>query len=177
MCSISKEAFKGIPTDDKIVSLLEIMISDFGSMNSRVKNIENNVHALISKNAQSERRIKLLEYKSIDQEARSSRRNNLIFRGFKEVVGNDDCVSIIQNFLSDDQLDMQDVTIQRAHRLGSLRVTLSPLIKMQKRFFSSSFHFRMLFQTTSLHVYVHVCIFCFLLICYVCILSMKIKFS
>ena len=49
-----------------------------------------------------------------------SRRNNLIFRGFSEVVGNDDCVSIIQNFLSD-QLDMQDVTIQRAHRLGSLR--------------------------------------------------------
>ena len=108
-------------TDDKLVSLFEIMIDGFGSMNSRVNNIENNVHALISESAQSERRIKLLEYKSIDQEARS-RRNNLIFRGFREVVGSDDCISIIQNFLSD-QLDMQDVTIQRAHRLGSLRGT------------------------------------------------------
>ena len=119
LCSISKEAFKDMPTDDKLVSLFEIMISGFGSMNSRVNNIENNVHALISEKA--DRRIKLLEYKSIDQETRSQR-NNLIFRGFSEVVGNDDCVSIIQNFLSN-QLDMQDATIQRAHRLGTLRGT------------------------------------------------------
>ena len=70
-----------MPTDDKLVSLFEIMISGFGSMNSRVNNIENNVHALISEKVQSERRIKLLEYKSIDQEVQS-RRNNLIFRGW-----------------------------------------------------------------------------------------------
>ena len=70
VCSISKEAFKDMPTDDKLVSLFEIMISGFGSMNSRVNNIENNVHALISEKAQSERRIKLMEYKSLDQDAK-----------------------------------------------------------------------------------------------------------
>ena len=119
VCNISKEAFISMSQDEKLVSLFDIMTSGFGSMNSKVHAIEDNVHALISVSVQSERRIKLLEYKSIDQEARS-RRNNLIFRGFPEVLGNDDCDAIIRNFLSD-RLDMQDVAIQRAHRLGSLR--------------------------------------------------------
>ena len=108
-----------MPTDDKLVSLFEIMISGFGSMNSRVHDIEDGVHALISASAQSERRLKLLEYRSIDQEARS-RRNNLIFRRHLEIVGHDDCEGIIERFPAD-RFEMHDVTIQRAHRLGSLR--------------------------------------------------------
>ena len=48
-----------MPTDDKLVSLYEIMNSSFGSMNSRVHDIEDGVHALISASAQSERRFKL----------------------------------------------------------------------------------------------------------------------
>ena len=64
-------------------------------------------------------RIKLLEYKSIDLEARS-RRNNLIFRGHPENVENDDCVSIIRNLL-DMNLNLDpNVCIQRAHRLGAI---------------------------------------------------------
>ena len=56
--------------------------------------LEDDAHVLLSSSAQSERRMKLLEYRSIDQEARS-RRNNLIFRGHVEVAGDDDPEAII----------------------------------------------------------------------------------
>ena len=48
--------------DEKLVSLFEIMISGFGSMNSRASELENGVHVLLSSSAKSERHIKLLEY-------------------------------------------------------------------------------------------------------------------
>ncbi|MEW8548325.1 MAG: hypothetical protein AB2693_32885 [Candidatus Thiodiazotropha sp.] len=63
--------------------------------------------------------MKLLEYKSIDLEARS-RRCNLIFRGHPEIINNDDCEQIIKSFLSE-RLGVDGVFIQRAHRLGTLR--------------------------------------------------------
>ena len=56
--------------------------------------LEDDVHVMLSSSAQSERRMKLLEYRSIDQEARS-RRNNFIFRGLVEVAGDDDPEAII----------------------------------------------------------------------------------
>lgn len=118
VCKISTDSFRKMSTDDKLVSLFEIMTS-FGSMNTRVSDLEDDVHALLSLNNASERRIKLLEYKSIDLEARN-RRNNLIFRGHPEVMNTDDCESIILTFLSE-RLNINDVCIQRAHRLGSLR--------------------------------------------------------
>ena len=39
---------------------------------------------------QNEKRLKLLEYKSIDAEARN-RRHNLILRGFPDTLGEEDC--------------------------------------------------------------------------------------
>ena len=39
-------------------------------MNSRVSELEDGVHVLLASSAQSEIRLKLLEYRSIDQEAR-----------------------------------------------------------------------------------------------------------
>ena len=65
-------------------------------------------------------RLKLLEYKSIDSKARN-RRNNLIFRGIPETNENENCESIIHNFVRDRLgLDIIPV-IQRAHRLGNPR--------------------------------------------------------
>lgn len=118
VCKISTDSFRKMSTDEKLVSLFEI-ITSFGSMNSRVSDLEDDVHALLSLNNASERRIKLLEYKSIDLEARN-RRNNLIFRGHPEVMNADDCEAIILTFLSE-RLNINDVCIQRAHRLGSFR--------------------------------------------------------
>ena len=53
-------------TDEKLVSLFAIMTSGFGSLNSRVSELEDSVHVLLLSSAKSERRIKLLEYTSID---------------------------------------------------------------------------------------------------------------
>ena len=62
-------------------------------------------------------RIRLLEYKSIDLEARS-RRNNILFYGLKE-NRNEDCKDIICQFVSDQlQISISDIDISRAHRIG-----------------------------------------------------------
>lgn len=64
------------------------------------------------------KRIKTLEYRSIDAEARS-RRNNLIFRGIPEILLSEDCVSLIHGFLKDNlDIESTQISIQRAHRLG-----------------------------------------------------------
>ena len=61
-------------------------------------------------------RLKLLEYKSIDSEAHS-RRNNLLFRGFRE-NRDEDCRKFIIEFL-DKTLGVAELpSIERAHRLG-----------------------------------------------------------
>lgn len=117
VCRIDKEEFKKMSTDNKLVSIFEIMTS-FGSLNTRVDSLEGHVHSLLALNVESEKRMKLLEYKSIDLEARN-RRNNLIFRGHPEVLNQDDCEAIIMSFLKR-YLDIEGVSIQRAHRLGSL---------------------------------------------------------
>ena len=57
------------------------------------------VLVLLSSSGQSERHIKLLEIRNVDQEVRSHR-NNLIFRGHVEVACDDDTVAIFQPFLA-----------------------------------------------------------------------------
>lgn len=96
--------------DDKLVSIFEIMTS-FGSLNTRVDSLEGHVHSILALNVESEKRMKLLEYKSIDLEARN-RRCNLIFRGHPEVLNQDDCETIITSFLKR-YLDIEGVFIQR----------------------------------------------------------------
>lgn len=116
--TMSKSKFKELSTDDKLVTMFEA-ITDIGSLNGRILNIESDMQKLQSRNLDHERRIKLVEYKSIDLEARS-RRNNLIFRGHPESVENDDCFKIIRQFLAEKLEINPDVCIQRAHRLGYL---------------------------------------------------------
>lgn len=63
--------------------------------------------------------LKSLEYRAIDQEARS-RRNNLLFWGIKESeTGSEDCEALIKEFLDSHlHVDASSFTIQRAHRNG-----------------------------------------------------------
>ena len=69
-------------------------------------------------------RLKLLEYKSIDIEARS-RRNNLLFRGLPE-VRDEDCRKTTRDFL-ESKLDMDELPgIERAHRLGKFNRLKGP---------------------------------------------------
>lgn len=115
----SKTEFKRLSTDDKLVKLFEVM-TDIGSLYGRVQDVETKVHNLKLTTEAHDQRIKLVEYKSLDLEARS-RRSNLIFRGHPENVEDDDCASIIRRFLEEKLSIEKDIYIQRAHRLGNVR--------------------------------------------------------
>ena len=69
---------------------------------------------MLSLNKDSDRRLKLLEYKIIDMEARS-RMHKLMFRGHSEVVGDNE--AMITSFLR--SLNIKGVEIQRAHQIGN----------------------------------------------------------
>ena len=58
VCKISTDSFRKMSTDEKLVSLFEI-ITSFGSMNSRVSDLEDDVHALLSLYNASHRRRKI----------------------------------------------------------------------------------------------------------------------
>lgn len=117
---MSKSEFKELSLDDKLVTMFEA-INNIGSMQGRLRKVETEVADLKLKSDAHDDRIKLVEYKSIDLEARS-RRNNLIFRGHTETVGDDDCVSIIKDHLERDLGLHSELYIQRAHRLGNINI-------------------------------------------------------
>ena len=120
VCKISKEQFKAMSVDDKLVSMFDMM-TGFTSLNTRVQNIEHNIESMLLQNDETNRCMKYLEYKSIDLESRS-RRNNLIFRGLLEVLNYENCEEIVKNFICV-HLDMNgdNMCIQRAHRIGSVK--------------------------------------------------------
>ena len=69
-----------------------------------------------------EDRVRLLEYKSIDLEARS-RRNNILFYGFSE-SRNENCKSKIIEMVQEElEIDLNESDITRAHRLGRYDAT------------------------------------------------------
>ena len=116
LVNISEREFKALPTDDKLVTLFKLM-SSVGSQNARLSVVETKVSVLDNTMNQTDQRVRLLEYKSIDAEVRS-RRNNLIFRGVVENNINEDCESLVKSVVSENLgLDF-DMYIQRAHRLG-----------------------------------------------------------
>ena len=64
--------------------------------------------------------LKLLAYKSIDNEARS-RRRNLLFHGLAENKG-EDCSAKLSDFLWEEMgIDSDDLYVERVHRLGPLQ--------------------------------------------------------
>lgn len=116
---LTKEEFKALPADDKLVKLFELMTS-VGLQNARLCSVEENVYSLNSQMQNTQDRVKLLEYKSIDIECRS-RRNNLIFRGIQEHNDIEDCESLIKAVVEEKLGLDPNMCIQRAHRLGSIQ--------------------------------------------------------
>ena len=89
---------------------LEHIMDNIGKHKHQIANIESAVRS-------QEDRIRLLEYKSIDLEARS-RRNNLLFYGLSE-SRNEVCKNIIGMFVYDKfQITIREADISRAHRVG-----------------------------------------------------------
>ena len=116
---LSIHEFKELQTDDKLVTLFELM-TNVGSFHGRLGRVENEVHEIRNHVDQNENRLKLLEYKSIDAEARN-RRHNLIFRGFPDTLGEEDCETKVKRVLAEKMGIVDDMFVQRAHRLGQLR--------------------------------------------------------
>ncbi|MEW8548621.1 MAG: hypothetical protein AB2693_34400 [Candidatus Thiodiazotropha sp.] len=115
--------YQTLPVDEKI----NIILSKVTLNENRFKHMEN-VFETIGKEQKKllkvesvvrshEDRIRLLEYKSIDLEARS-RRNNILFHGLRE-TRNENCIDIVCQFVQDQlQIQISDLDISRAHRLG-----------------------------------------------------------
>ena len=113
---MSKSEFRGLSTDEILVTMIETLTV---LSQTRVQKVENRVEKLETSSRAYDARLQLMEYKSIDMEARS-RRNNLIFRGHSENLESDDCVMIKRDHLIK-RLGMNPhICIQRAHRLGSI---------------------------------------------------------
>ena len=101
--------FITLTCNQKKITHVEQKIDSINILNGRVQKVETVMNSY-------NERLKLLEYKSIDIEARS-RRNNLLFRGFLE-SRDEDCRRVIRNFL-EEKLGVDELpAIERAHRLG-----------------------------------------------------------
>lgn len=104
------------------------MCKEFENFGSSMKSMHMRVDRLDTCMDIHSKMLKLLAYKSIDNEARG-RRNNLIIKGIPEKTderqryrgGSRDCVELIQNFLEQEMGHSNpygELPIERAHRLG-----------------------------------------------------------
>lgn len=112
---INIREFEILNIDDKLSILfaqsncMNEKIDECLQLQNKVKNIENEL-------SEHDFRLKTLEYKSIDLEARS-RRNNLIFGGISERK-NEDCFTRVAEFLRENLNISPAPRMSRAHRLG-----------------------------------------------------------
>ncbi|XP_053389663.1 uncharacterized protein LOC128552647 [Mercenaria mercenaria] len=123
--NMNLEEFKMLSMDDTLIALF----SNMSSNNESVQNMNNKIDQcvnLVSRVQEVEiqlsdhdMRLLLLEYKSIDLEARS-RRGNLIFGGISESKG-ENCLETIANFLYDHLRINSEPCMSRAHRMGKFK--------------------------------------------------------
>jgi hypothetical protein len=109
------ESFENLSMSDKL-SMLYSEMHAVGEKVNQCLMLQNKVCNIQQQMTVHEDRLTLLEYKSIDLEARS-RRNNLIFGGIKEVKF-ENCANAIADFLKDYLGIVDCPPIPRAHRLG-----------------------------------------------------------
>ncbi|KAH3730682.1 hypothetical protein DPMN_143948 [Dreissena polymorpha] len=94
----SRAQFEHMDMEHKLNCLFD-MISTNYDMNYKLDCLNNSFYHSKAINDVTEARLRLLEYKSLDIEARSLR-NNLIFNGFPECVGTEECTQTILEFLT-----------------------------------------------------------------------------
>lgn len=121
---ISKELtnFENMSTDEKMTAMFtkltttEVKVDSIYCSNlpERLTSAETVIQSNIN-------RIKLLEYKSIDLEARS-RRRNLIFRGIDGDQQNENCFEKVRDFIYNKLCIDEDMYLERAHRLGVMNI-------------------------------------------------------
>ncbi|KAH3751782.1 hypothetical protein DPMN_186352 [Dreissena polymorpha] len=94
----SRAQFENMDMEHKLNCLFDMLSTNY-AMNYKLDCLNNSLYHLKAVHDVTEARLRLLEYKSLEIEARSLR-NNLIFNGFPEFVGTDDCVQTIREFLT-----------------------------------------------------------------------------
>ena len=102
-----------VSVNESRVSLIQTKLDSVLTINSRVSAIENVVKS-------QNDRLKLLEYRSLDIEARS-RRRNLLFKGLQE-NRRENCFEVVRDFIRLHLRIDTDMYLERAHRLGRFSV-------------------------------------------------------
>jgi hypothetical protein len=98
------------------------MMMNIGPINYKLDAINKTSYFQAARCDVTEARLRLLEYKSIDNETRMLR-NNLIFSGHAEIVSADNCHGIICEFLKQNlNLDPKSFCITKANRIGKRQV-------------------------------------------------------
>ena len=115
---LSMDKFKEMSSDDKLESIFECLQTMKISNDCRLDRVEQGMRSLQKQTSVTHEQLKILQYKSVDIEARS-RRSNLLIRVIAENLG-EDCVAVVHSFFSEDlDLDPESIYIHRAHRVGS----------------------------------------------------------
>ena len=84
--------------DNKLLSMFELL-GNVGTLRYRIDSVEQHIYYSSAINSVSQARIRLLEYRSIENEARQ-KQINLIFSGIPESFENDDCKQAINKLLN-----------------------------------------------------------------------------
>ena len=114
--------FEHMKAEDKLVHIINKLAVNEG----RVSSIQTKLDSILNLNSKDSRietvlksqhnRLKLLEYRSLDTEARS-RRRNLLIKGIPE-DRRENCFDLARHFISDELKIDRDMYLERAHRLG-----------------------------------------------------------
>ena len=107
--------------DGKLTTIFD-MLASMNSISERTTSLETRMSSSEHASIDTQKRLKVLEYQSINHEARA-RRLNLIFRGLEEDMNintKEDCFELVKTFLQKElQLEYaSEIKMQRAHRLG-----------------------------------------------------------
>lgn len=119
---MSYDEFQNLDPDKRLFTMFSALVGNRSTMKSiddRYLQLDSKVDEAITCLRSHDSELKLLSYRSIDNEARQ-RRNNLIFGGHDE-SRDENCTVTILNFLQN-TLGIDDVIpIERAHRLGRFK--------------------------------------------------------
>lgn len=113
--------FVNMSTNEKLVAMsMKISTTEAKVARMYQETLNERLHCVEGLMKAHETRIKLLEYRSIDNEARS-RRCNLLFKGIREYGIAENCFELVRDFITDKLSISDDMYLERAHRLGKYK--------------------------------------------------------
>lgn len=111
------DSFNNMDTEDKLSSIYEVLSSNLAPLKLRVDSIESNMFVHMARLEVDDKRLRLLEYKSIDLEVKT-RACNLLFTGMNEQA-DENCSTLVNHLLVQTMLvDEASFKIKRAIRVG-----------------------------------------------------------